>query len=132
VVAGGDGGWGGKMHDALIAAVDYVVPGGGADRSRVAIYGGSYGGYAALVGAAFTPDVFCCAVDIVGPSNLKTLLETIPPYWAPMIAQLYRRGGQPGADPGLLPSRAPPSLAHDINIPPPIAHGGHDPQAAAA
>ncbi len=67
-------------------------------RSRVAIYGGSYGGYAALVGAAFTPDVFCCAVDIVGPSNLKTLLETIPPYWAPAAAALYRRVGHPVDD----------------------------------
>ena len=62
----------------------------------MAIYGGSYGGYAALVGAAFTPDVFCCAVDIVGPSNLKTLLETIPPYWAPAIAAAVPAGRQPG------------------------------------
>ena len=84
---------------------------GWADRSRVAIYGGSYGGYAALVGAAFTPDVFCCAVDIVGPSNLKTLLETIPPYWAPMIAQLYRRVGNPETDAEFLWSRSPLSRA---------------------
>ena len=74
------------MHDDLIDAVEHAPDQGWADRSRVAIYGGSYGGYAALVGAAFTPEVFRCAVDIVGPSNLKTLLETIPPYWAPMKA----------------------------------------------
>ena len=84
------------MHDDLLDAVDYVVGQGWADKDRVAIYGGSYGGYAALVGAAFTPDVFRCAVDIVGPSNLKTLLETVPPYWQPMIAQLYKPGGRPG------------------------------------
>ena len=60
-----------------------------------AIYGGSYGGYAALVGATFTPDVFRCAVDIVGPSNLKTLIESIPPYWAPMVAQFHTRVGNP-------------------------------------
>ena len=74
-VAAGDREWGAKMHDDLLDAVRYAVDQGWADRDRVAIYGGSYGGYAALVGAAFTPDVFCCAVDIVGPSNLQTLLE---------------------------------------------------------
>ena len=88
-VSAGDREWGAKMHDDLLDAVDYVVQQGWADKDRVAIYGGSYGGYAALVGAAFTPDVFRCAVDIVGPSNLQTLLETVPPYWQPMIAQLF-------------------------------------------
>ena len=106
-VTAGDHEWGGKMHDDLIDAVDYIVGQGWADRERVAIYGGSYGGYAALVGAAFTPDVFCCAVDIVGPSNLKTLLETIPPYWAPMIAQLYKRVGDPETEAEFLWSRSP-------------------------
>ena len=67
----------------------------GRTRTRVAIYGGSYGGYAALVGAAFTPDVFRCAVDIVGPSNLQTLLDTIPPYWKPMAAAAVQAGRQP-------------------------------------
>ena len=127
-VAAGDREWGGKMHDDLIDAVDYVVSRGWADRSKVAIYGGSYGGYAALVGAAFTPDVFCCAVDIVGPSNLKTLLETIPPYWAPMIAQLYRRVGNPETDADFLWSRSPLSRAHDIKIPLLIAQGANDPR----
>src|ERR1700722_13050403 len=85
-VNAGDREWGAKMHDDLIDAVGYVVAQGWADPSRIAIYGGSYGGCGALVGAAFTPDVFRCAVDIVGPSNLQTLLETIPPYWAPAKA----------------------------------------------
>jgi dipeptidyl aminopeptidase/acylaminoacyl peptidase len=127
-VAAGDREWGGKMHDDLVDAVEYVAAQGWADRSRVAIYGGSYGGYAALVGAAFTPDVFCCAVDIVGPSNLKTLLETIPPYWAPMIAQLYRRVGNPETDEAFLWSRSPLSRAHDIRIPLLIAQGANDPR----
>jgi len=127
-VAAGDREWGGKMHDDLVDAVDYAVSEGLADRSKVAIYGGSYGGYAALVGAAFTPDVFCCAVDIVGPSNLKTLLETIPPYWAPMIAQLYRRVGNPETDEEFLWSRSPLSRAHDIRIPLLIAQGANDPR----
>ena len=127
-VAAGDREWGGKMHDDLVDAVGYAVAQGWADRSRVAIYGGSYGGYAALVGAAFTPDVFCCAVDIVGPSNLKTLLETIPPYWAPMIAQLYRRVGNPETDEEFLWSRSPLSRARDIRIPLLIAQGANDPR----
>jgi dipeptidyl aminopeptidase/acylaminoacyl peptidase len=127
-VAAGDREWGGKMHDDLIDAVGYIVSRGWADKSRVAIYGGSYGGYAALVGAAFTPDEFCCAVDIVGPSNLKTLLETIPPYWAPMIAQLYRRVGNPETDEAFLWARSPLSRAHDIRIPLLIAQGANDPR----
>ncbi len=127
-VAAGDREWGGKMHDDLVDAVDYAVAQGWADQSRVAIYGGSYGGYAALVGAAFTPEVFCCAVDIVGPSNLKTLLETIPPYWAPMIAQLYRRVGNPETDEEFLWSRSPLSRARDIRIPLLIAQGANDPR----
>ena len=127
-IAAGDREWGGKMHDDLIDAVGHAVGQGWADKSKVAIYGGSYGGYAALVGAAFTPDVFCCAVDIVGPSNLKTLLETIPPYWAPMIAQLYRRVGNPETDAEFLWSRSPLSRAHDIRIPLLIAQGANDPR----
>jgi dipeptidyl aminopeptidase/acylaminoacyl peptidase len=127
-VAAGDREWGGKMHDDLVDAVSHVVGAGWADPARVAIYGGSYGGYAALVGAAFTPDVFCCAVDIVGPSNLKTLLETIPPYWAPAIAQLYRRVGNPETDVDFLWSRSPLSRARDIRIPLLIAQGANDPR----
>jgi dipeptidyl aminopeptidase/acylaminoacyl peptidase len=127
-VAAGDREWGGKMHDDLIDAVSYVTRQGWADPSRVAIYGGSYGGYAALVGAAFTPGVFRCAVDIVGPSNLKTLLETIPPYWAPMIVQLYRRVGNPETDAEFLWSRSPLSRARDIRIPLLIAQGANDPR----
>src|SRR3990172_1202210 len=80
----GDRQWGWKMHDDLVDAVNWDVSQGIADPKRMAIYGGSYGGYAALAGAAFTPDLFACAVDIVGPSNISTLIKSIPPYWEPM------------------------------------------------
>jgi dipeptidyl aminopeptidase/acylaminoacyl peptidase len=126
--AAGDREWGGKMHDDLVDAVSHVAAEGWADPARVAIYGGSYGGFAALVGAAFTPDVFRCAVDIVGPSNLKTLLETIPPYWAPAAAALYRRVGHPVDDAEFLWSRSPLSRARDIKIPLLIAQGANDPR----
>ena len=127
-VNAGDREWGGRMHDDLVDAVAYAVSQGWTDPARVAIYGGSYGGYAALVGAAFTPEVFCCAVDIVGPSNLKTLIETIPPYWAPMVAQFHRRVGDPTADAEFLWSRSPLSRAGDIRIPLLIAQGANDPR----
>jgi len=127
-VSAGDREWGAKMHDDLLDAVGYVVDQGWADKDKVAIYGGSYGGYAALVGAAFTPEVFCCAVDIVGPSNLLTLLETIPPYWKPVIAQLYKRVGNPDTDKEFLWSRSPLSRVRDIRIPLLIAQGANDPR----
>ncbi len=127
-VSAGDREWGAKMHDDLLDAVAYVVDQGWADPDKVAIYGGSYGGYAALVGAAFTPDVFCCAVDIVGPSNLQTLLETVPPYWKPVIAQLYKRVGNPDTDKDFLWSRSPLSRVRDIRIPLLIAQGANDPR----
>jgi dipeptidyl aminopeptidase/acylaminoacyl peptidase len=127
-VNAGDREWGGKMQDDLTDAVAYVIGQGWADPARVAIYGGSYGGYAALAGATFTPDVFCCAVDIVGPSNLKTLIETIPPYWAPMIAQFHRRVGDPAQDADFLWSRSPLSRVRDIRIPLLIAQGANDPR----
>ncbi|HZN13364.1 MAG TPA: S9 family peptidase [Acidimicrobiales bacterium] len=124
----GDREWGAKMHDDLLDAVAWVVDKGYADPAKVAIYGGSYGGYAALVGASFTPDVFCCAVDIVGPSNLKTLIESVPPYWAPMIAVFHNRVGNPETDEEFLWSRSPLSRVDDIKIPMLIAQGANDPR----
>jgi dipeptidyl aminopeptidase/acylaminoacyl peptidase len=124
----GDREWGGKMQTDLLDAVGYVVGQGWADPERVAIYGGSYGGYAALAGAAFNSDVFCCAVDIVGPSNLKTLIETIPPYWAPLVATFHRRVGNPATDEELLWERSPLSKADQIRIPLLIAQGANDPR----
>jgi dipeptidyl aminopeptidase/acylaminoacyl peptidase len=127
-VNAGDKEWGAKMHTDLLDTVDFVVEQGWVDRERVAIYGGSYGGYAALVGATFTPDVFACAVDIVGPSNLSTLLASIPPYWAPMIAQFHTRMGDPESDADLLRDRSPLFKADHVSIPLLIAQGANDPR----
>jgi dipeptidyl aminopeptidase/acylaminoacyl peptidase len=127
-LAAGDREWAAAMHDDLIDAVDHVVSAGFADRERVGIYGGSYGGYAALVGATFTPDVFRCAVDIVGPSDLRTLLATIPPYWKPMVSQFHRRVGHPERDGDMLWARSPLSRVDAIRIPLLIAQGANDPR----
>jgi dipeptidyl aminopeptidase/acylaminoacyl peptidase len=127
-VNAGDKQWGAKMHDDLLDAVAHVVAQGWVDPDRVAIYGGSYGGYAALVGATFTPGVFRAAVDIVGPSNLKTLIESIPPYWAPLIAQFHTRVGNPETEADLLWSRSPLSRAADVRVPLLIAQGANDPR----
>ena len=124
----GDREWGNKMQNDVSDAVAHAISRGWSDPARVAIVGGSYGGYAALAGAAFTPDLFCCAVDIVGPSNLITLIETMPPYWAPLIAQFHRRVGDPVTDKDFLWSRSPLSVAGQIRIPLLIAQGANDPR----
>ncbi|HEX3541440.1 MAG TPA: S9 family peptidase [Acidimicrobiales bacterium] len=120
--------WGGTMHADLLDAVQWAVDRRYADPERVAIMGGSYGGYAALVGATFTPDAFRCAVDIVGPSNLITLIESIPPYWAPMIAQFHTRVGNPETEADFLWERSPLSKVDQIKIPLLIAQGANDPR----
>jgi dipeptidyl aminopeptidase/acylaminoacyl peptidase len=122
--------WGAKMHDDLIDAVDWAVARGIAQKDKVAIMGGSYGGYATLAGLAFTPEVFACGVDIVGPSNLETLLETIPPYWAPMVKQFHERMGNPGTPEGLqlLRDRSPLHKADKIVRPLLIGQGANDPR----
>jgi len=127
-VNAGDREWGNRMQDDLSDTVGFAISQGWADPARVAIMGGSYGGYAALAGAAFTPDLYCCAVDIVGPSNLITLIKSVPPYWAPMIAQFLRRVGDPDNDADFLWSRSPLSRAEAIRIPLLIAQGANDPR----
>jgi dipeptidyl aminopeptidase/acylaminoacyl peptidase len=124
----GDKEWGAKMHDDLLDALDWCIAQGYTDANRVGIYGGSYGGYAALVGATFTPERFTCAVDVVGPSNLKTLIESVPPYWAPLIAQFHTRVGNPETEEEFLWSRSPLSRVDDISIPLLIAQGANDPR----
>ena len=131
-VNAGDREWGAKMHDDLVDAVAHVVGLGHADPARVAIYGGSYGGYAALVGATFTPDLFACAVDIVGPSNLATLIASIPPYWQPLIAEFHTRVGNPETEPEFMWSRSPLSKVDAIKIPLLVAQGANDPRVKVA
>jgi len=127
-VNAGDREWGGKMHDDLIDAVNWAVHQGLADKKRICIYGGSYGGYAALVGATFTPDVFCCAVDVVGPSNLITMIKSIPAYWSTYLAIEYKRVGHPEKDDAFLKSRSPLFKVDRIKAPILIAHGKNDPR----
>ncbi len=127
-VNAGDKEWGGKMHDDLVDAVNWAVAQGIADPQKVAIYGGSYGGYAALVGAAFTPDLFCCAVDLVGPSNLLSFINSVPPYWSNYLKMMYKRIGNPETEADFLTSRSPLFKVDDIKIPILIAQGANDPR----
>jgi dipeptidyl aminopeptidase/acylaminoacyl peptidase len=126
----GDHEWAGKMHDDLVDAVEWSAKQGIADRQRVGIMGGSYGGYATLVGLTFTPDLFACGVDIVGPSNLATLLATIPPYWAPLFESFARRVGDPRTEEGkkLLAERSPLGRVAAIKKPLLIGQGANDPR----
>ncbi|RIQ32178.1 S9 family peptidase [Jiangella rhizosphaerae] len=120
--------WGRAMHTDLLDAVDHLAGQRLIDRDRVGIYGGSYGGYAALAGAAFTPDVFRCAVDIVGPSNLLTLLASVPEYWKPQIALMHNRVGNPETERDMLWERSPLSKVDQITIPVLVAQGKNDPR----
>ncbi|RJX68583.1 S9 family peptidase [Tsuneonella suprasediminis] len=122
--------WGRKMQDDLVDAVAWAVDKGVTNKDKVAIMGGSYGGYATLAGMAFTPTEYACGVDIVGPSNLETLLKTIPPYWEPVIAQFHQRMGNPETPEGLamLKERSPLYKAGDIMRPLLIGQGANDPR----
>lgn len=120
--------WGAKMHDDILAGVKYLVERGVADPKRIATYGGSYGGYASLVGMTFTPDVFACGVSIVGPSNLITFMNTIPPYWKPAEPILFERVGHPEKDAEFLKSRSPLFKVDQIKNPLLIAQGANDPR----
>ena len=104
-VNAGDREWGGAMRTDLLDARDWTIAQGYADPARFAIMGASYGGYAVLTALAFTPDAFCCGVDIVGPSNLTTMLQSFPPYWKTLRAMFARRMGE---DPELLAAHSPP------------------------
>jgi dipeptidyl aminopeptidase/acylaminoacyl peptidase len=129
-VNAGDMEWGGRMHDDLIDALNWAVAEGIADRDRVAILGASYGGYAALVGATFTPGVFRCAVSVVGVSNLETFIASIPPYWQSFYENLVRRIGDPRTEAGLahLRARSPVNRASAISRPLLILQGANDPR----
>jgi dipeptidyl aminopeptidase/acylaminoacyl peptidase len=127
----GNGEFAGRMHDDLIDAVDWAIREGITTRDKVAIYGGSYGGYATLTGLTFTPDAFACGVDIVGPSNLVTLIESFPAYWQPFLeGTWYKRVGDPRTEDGrkLLLSRSPITRVEHIRKPLLIAQGANDPR----
>jgi dipeptidyl aminopeptidase/acylaminoacyl peptidase len=124
----GDREWAGKMHDDLIDGKRWAIEQGIADPKRICIYGGSYGGYATLVGVTFTPDEFTCGVDIVGPSNLITLLKSIPPYWEPVRALFRQRVGDEEKEPDFLKSRSPLFKADQIRVPLLVAQGANDPR----
>jgi len=129
-VNAGDREWAGRMHDDLLDAVDWAVREKITTPDKVAIYGGSYGGYATLVGLTFTPERFACGVDIVGPSNLETLLASIPPYWKSFFEELARRVGDPRTEEGraLLKDRSPLWRTDQIRRPLLIAQGANDPR----
>lgn len=122
--------WGGRMQQDLADAVNWAVQEGVAARDKVAIYGGSYGGYAALAGLAFTPETYACGVSVVGPSNLETLLGSVPPYWKGYFEDLALRVGDPRTPAGrrLLRAHSPLTKAADIRRPLLIAQGGNDPR----
>jgi dipeptidyl aminopeptidase/acylaminoacyl peptidase len=122
--------WAGRMHDDLIDAVQWAIDQKVSPADKIAIMGGSYGGYATLVGLTFTPTTFACGVDIVGPSNLETLLKTIPPYWTAGIQQFHRRMGNPNTPEGLalLKERSPLYKAGNIVKPLLIGQGANDPR----
>jgi dipeptidyl aminopeptidase/acylaminoacyl peptidase len=122
--------WSAKMHEDLIDAVNWAVKEKVADKDKVAIYGGSYGGYATLVGLTFTPDTFACGVDIVGPSNLVTLLQSIPPYWESEVEQFTKRIGDHRTEDGkkYLLSVSPITHVDAIKRPLLIGQGANDPR----
>ena len=126
----GNGEWGKLMQDDITAGVDYLVAEGIADPERVGIMGGSYGGYATLAGLAFTPDVYAAGVDIVGPSNLITLLNSIPSYWASFKKQMFVRMADPDTEEGRqwLAERSPLNSATEITAPLLVIQGANDPR----
>lgn len=129
-ISAGDLEWGRKMQDDLDDAVDWAVKRGVTTPGHVAIFGGSYGGYAVLAGMTFTPDRYACGVDQYGISNMQTLLSTLPPYWETLKAQFYARMGDPTTEAGkaLLKERSPLWKADRIKAPLLIGQGANDPR----
>jgi len=120
--------WGKKMQDDVTDGVQWLIREGIADPKRVAIYGGSYGGYTTLAGIAFTPDLYAAAVDYVGVSNLFTFMKTIPPYWKPYLEMLQEMVGDMEKDKELLASASPVMHVDRIKTPLFIAQGAKDPR----
>ena len=126
--------WGGRMHDDLIDAVDWAVAQGIAEPERVGFFGGSYGGYSALIAATKTPEVFACIVDLFGISNLITFMATIPPYWGPWFSVWKNRLGDPDTEAGrtFLAERSPINHLERATKPILIAQGMRDVRVVAA
>ena len=120
--------WGQAMQDDITDGVNWLIQQGIADAKRVAIYGGSYGGYATLAGLCFTPELYACGIDYVGVSNLLTFMQTIPPYWRPLLEMMYEQVGDPEKDLEMLTAYSPALQAHRIKAPLFIAQGANDPR----
>lgn len=120
--------WGKKMQDDITDGVNWLIEEGIANPKKVAIYGGSYGGYATLAGVTFTPDLYACAIDFVGVSNLFTFMETIPPYWKPYLEMMYEMVGHPENDKELLHSSSPVFHVDKIKTPLMVVQGAKDPR----
>ena len=120
--------WGKEMQNDITDGVHWLIKQGIADRKRIGIYGGSYGGYAVLAGLAFTPDVYACGVDYVGVSNIFTLLQSIPPYWELGREMFYAMVGHPEKEKELLRAASPVFHADKIKAPLFIAQGANDPR----
>jgi dipeptidyl aminopeptidase/acylaminoacyl peptidase len=120
--------WGGKMQDDISDGVQWLIRQGIADPKRIGIYGASYGGYAALAGLAFTPELYACGIDYVGVSNIFTLLETLPPYWELGRRMMYEMIGDPVKDEALLKQVSPVFHAARIRAPLLVAQGANDPR----
>ena len=120
--------WGGKMQDDVSDGVKYLISQGIADPKRIAIYGGSYGGYATLAGLTFSPELYACGVDYVGVSNLFTFMKSIPPYWKPYLEMMYEMVGHPEKEKALLAARSPVMHVDRIRAPLFIAQGKNDPR----
>jgi dipeptidyl aminopeptidase/acylaminoacyl peptidase len=133
-ISAGDKMWRTAMQDDLADALAWAVQQGITTQDKAAIMGGSYGGYAVLANLAFYPGRFACGVDIVGPSNLETLLKTIPPYWVPIVRQFHDRMGNPNTPEGLaaLKEMSPLYAADRINRPLLIGQGANDPRVVQA
>jgi dipeptidyl aminopeptidase/acylaminoacyl peptidase len=120
--------WGKKMQDDITDGVKWLVDQGIADPKRIAIYGGSYGGYATLAGLAFTPDLYSCGVDYVGVSNMFTFMKSIPPYWKPYLDMFYEMVGDPSKDSLLFASVSPVFHVDRMKVPLLVAQGAKDPR----
>lgn len=120
--------WGLKMQDDITEGVEWLIGQGIANPKRIAIYGGSYGGYAVLAGLTLTPKLYACGIDYVGVSNLFTFMKTIPPYWRPMLEMMYEQVGNPDTDAEQLNATSPALHADKICVPLFIAQGANDPR----